>query len=282
MTQNNFKFDFTAAMAQELLTGNNNWQNWYFSMQEILPLWGVDTINRVAGFIAQCAHESNNFRALEENLNYSADALDKVFPKYFSRAGRNAQDYHRQPERIANIIYANRMDNGSPESGDGWRYRGRGIIQLTGKYNYTQFAKSVGISLEDAIDYIQTEKGALDSACWFWDTNNLNSFADAQDIVGMSKRINGGTIGLEHRTELYHHALDVFGGNYNPSQHVSYETVRRGSRGPTVSAIQQSLGLVSDGIFGPGTEAAVKQWQASNGLVVDGIAGPNTIRKLLG
>lgn len=277
-----FNFSFRHEMVANLLSGNRNWQSWYHAMEEILPAWNINTVHRVAGFIAQCAHESNNFRTLEENLNYSADALERIFPRHFSGAGRNAWDYHRQPEKIANIIYANRMDNGSPESGDGWRFRGRGIIQITGRYNYTQFADSIGISLDDAIEYIKTEKGALDSACWFWDRNNLNHFADAQDIVGMTRRINGGTIGLNHREELYDTALRVLGGGYNTNSQIEYEVVKRGSRGATVTAIQESLGILADGIFGKNTEDRVREWQIQNGLVADGIVGEKTIEKLLG
>lgn len=282
MGKQHFKFNFEPEMVQELLHGNSEWREWYDAMCDILPLWEIDTVERVAGFIAQCGHESRNFAVLTENLNYSAAALNKIFPKYFIRAGRAADAYHRQPEKIANVIYANRMDNGNTESGDGWRFRGGGILQLTGRYNYTQFGKAMDMSAEKAVDYVRTKKGALDSACWFWDTNNINKYCDAQDIVGMSKRINGGTIGLEDRKKHYLHALDVLGGDYEPAE-ISYtETVRKGSRGPLVAEVQAKLGITADGVFGPGTEARVKAWQASNGLVADGIVGPKTLGKLLG
>ena len=195
MAKEHFKFDFEEWMAEELIH-RDDWKDWYEAMCEILPLWEVDTVERVAGFIAQCGHESGGFRVLSENLNYSAKALNTIFPKYFRRAGRDANDYHRKPEKIANVIYANRMDNGDSDSGDGWRFRGGGILQLTGRYNYTEFGKAVEMSPEEAVDYVRTKKGALDSACWFWDTNNINRYCDNQDIVGMTKRINGGTIGL--------------------------------------------------------------------------------------
>ena len=213
MGKEHFKFDFEEWMAEELIH-RDDWKDWYEAMCEILPLWGVDTVERVAGFIAQCGHESGGFRVLSENLNYSAKALNTIFPKYFRRAGRDANPYHRKPEMIANVIYANRMDNGDTDSGDGWRFRGGGILQLTGRYNYTQFGKAVEMSPEEAVDYVRTKKGALDSACWFWDTNNINKYCDNQDIVGMTKRINGGTIGLEDRKKHYIHALDVFGGDF--------------------------------------------------------------------
>ena len=159
------------------------------------------------GFIAQTAHESASYKTITENLNYSAKALDAIFGKYFKRAGIDAQDYHRQPKKIANRIYAGRMDNGSTSSGDGWTFRGGGILQLTGRYNYTQFGKTVGMSAEEATDYVRTPKGAIESACWFWTTNDINKYCDKNDIVGMTKRINGGTIGLADRKKHYAHAL---------------------------------------------------------------------------
>ena len=282
MGKEHFKFDFEEWMAEELIH-RDDWKEWYDSMCEILPLWGVDTIERVAGFIAQCGHESGGFRVLSENLNYSAKALNTIFPKYFRRAGRDANEYHRQPEKIANVIYANRMDNGDASSGDGWTFRGGGILQLTGRYNYTQFGKAVEKTAEEAVEYVRTKKGALDSACWFWDENNINDYCDRQDIVGMTKRINGGTIGLEDRKKHYIHALDVLGGDYEEPEVDYKQTIKQGSRGPLVAEVQEKLDInPADGIFGPGTAKIVKHWQSSNGLVADGIVGPKTLGKLLG
>ncbi len=281
MAKEHFKFSFTQEMVEELLQGNNAWKQWYEAMCEILPLWQIHTVERVAGFIAQCGHESRNFNVLTENLNYSASALNKIFPKYFIRAGKNAQDYHRKPEKIANVIYANRMDNGPEDSGDGWKYRGGGILQLTGKYNYSEFAKEVDMTLDQAVDYVRTKEGALDSACWFWDTNEINAYCDSQDIIGMSKRINGGTIGLEDRKKHYIHALDVLGGDYETPEPDYNTTLQKGSRGTLVAEIQEVLGInPADGIFGPGTEKIIKRWQAMSGLTADGIVGPKTIAKL--
>lgn len=274
-----FEFDFKLEHVQELLKGNGECDEWYEAMREIFPLYEITTPNRVAAFIAQCAHESNNFKVLQENLNYSADALNKIFPKYFKNAGRNAQDYHRQPERIANVIYASRMGNGDPRSGEGWKFRGRGVIQLTGKNNYTAFGKTLSLSPDDVIRYVKTKKGALESACWYWDSRKLNLYADKQDIKGMTKRINGGYIGLEDRKKHYAHALEVLGGHWSPPA-ISHTTVRKGSQGITVEAVQHALGLKADGKFGPGTEAAVVAWQKSKGLVPDGIVGPNTLHKM--
>ena len=282
MGKEHFKFDFQEWMAEELIH-RDDWKDWYEAMCEILPLWEVDTIERVAGFIAQCGHESGGFRVLSENLNYSAKALNTIFPKYFKRAGREANEYHRQPEKIANVIYANRMDNGDASSGDGWTFRGGGILQLTGRYNYTEFGKAVDKTPEEAVEYVRTKAGALDSACWFWDTNNINKYCDNQDIVGMTKRINGGTIGLDDRKKHYLHALDVFGGDYEEPETDYNQTIRQGSRGPLVAEVQEKLDITpADGIFGPGTAKIVKHWQSSNGLVADGIVGPKTLGKLLG
>ena len=175
------------------------------------------------------------------------------------------------------------MDNGDTASGDGWRFRGGGILQLTGRYNYTEFAKAVEKTPEEAVDYVRTKAGALDSACWFWDTNNINKYCDAQDIVGMTKRINGGTIGLDDRKKHYIHALDVLGGDFEEPEIEYNQTIRQGSRGPLVAEVQEKLDIdPADGIFGPGTAKIVKHWQSSNGLVADGIVGPKTLGKLLG
>ncbi len=282
MSAEHFKFNFTVEQVREMLKGNSEADEWYEAMCEILPLYDVTTEDRVAAFVAQCGHESNNFKVLTENLNYSAKALDSIFPKYFKRAGRDAEEYHRQPERIANVIYASRMDNGDTDSGDGWRFRGGGILQLTGRYNYTKFGETVDMSANEATDYVRTKKGALDSACWYWDTNSLNKYADSQDIKTLTKRINGGYIGLEDRINHYEHALEVLGGHYTPPAVDMSETVRKGSKGPTVKAVQEALGLSADGDFGPGTERAVKAWQSTNALIADGIVGPKTLKKLLG
>lgn len=276
-----FKFNFTQDNLSKILNKNKEIPEWYGLMENLLPKYDIDTENRVAGFLAQCGHESLQFTVLKENLNYSSDALNRVFPKYFKNAGRDATEYHRKPEKIANVIYANRMDNGDTASGDGFRFRGRGVIQLTGRSNYTRFGESINKTPDDVVGYLETKQGALESACWFWNTNGLNSYADSQDVVGMTKRINGGTIGLEDRKKHYEHALEVFGGHYTPSQ--TYETVRKGSKGQTVMDIQRALNIIPvDGVFGPGTENYVKRWQQTNGLTPDGIMGPKSLGKLLG
>ena len=192
-----------------LLHGNAEAAAWADAAMQILPKYEINTANRIAGFFAQCAHESVGFKVLEENLNYRAETLEKLFSKYFSKAGRNAADYAKQPEKIANVIYASRMGNGDTASGDGYRFRGRGVIQLTGRDNYTAFGKSVGMTAEQVIDYVTTKKGALESACWYWNSRKINAAADATDIVKMTKLINGGTIGLDDRKKHYEQALAV-------------------------------------------------------------------------
>lgn len=185
-------------------------EHWYEALAQLLPDYDINTPERVSHFIAQCAHESGNFVFVQENLNYRASSLRKIFGKYFPTDALAAQ-YEKQPERIANRIYANRMGNGDESSGDGWRYRGRGLIQLTGKDNYTFFAGSLDIPVEEASEYLQTFEGAAQSACFYWENNNLNRFADANDVRGLTRAINGGYIGLEDRIKHTNHALHVMG-----------------------------------------------------------------------
>ena len=275
-------FNFTLEQVEEILHRSDA-HEWYDAMVEMLPKYQIDTPKRVAGFIAQTAHESASYKTITENLNYSAKALDAIFGKYFKRAGVDAQEYHRQPRKIANRIYAGRMDNGNTSSGDGWTFRGGGILQLTGRYNYTQFGKTVGMSPEEATEYVRTPKGAIESACWFWTVNDINKYCDKNDIVGMTKRINGGTIGLADRKKHYAHALAVFGGKVEfeeDTDDATYKLLRKGSKGSGVKKLQEALGLEADGDFGPGTEAAVKAWQRENKCTPDGIAGPQTLGKI--
>tara|TARA_R110000772_G_scaffold54759_4_gene125039 strand:- start:168 stop:1028 length:861 start_codon:yes stop_codon:yes gene_type:complete len=281
-----FTFEFTARQVSEILDMKKDMAiEWHNAMTEILPKYDINTPERVAGFIAQTGHESNGYRVLTENLNYSAKALNGLFSKYFARAGRDANDYHRQPEKIANVIYAGRMDNGDTNSGDGWKFRGGGILQLTGRYNYTQFGQSVGMSAEQATDYVRTPTGALESACWFWKTNDLNKYCDRNDIVKLSKRVNGGTIGLEDRVEHWEHAMELFTGK-KPTGTARHSApsgttlLKKGSKGSLVKKMQEVLGVDADGDFGPGTERSVKHWQAEHGLTADGIVGPATLAKM--
>lgn len=165
---------------------------------------------RAAAFLAQTAHESGGFNFVKENLNYSAKGLMGTFKKYFPNEAL-AKQYERQPEKIANRVYANRMSNGDEASGDGYKFCGRGLIQLTGRANYTKFSQDLGISLDETVAYLETPEGAVSSAGWFWDQNNLNSYCDKDDFIGLTKRINGGTIGLEDRKHHYEIALKALG-----------------------------------------------------------------------
>jgi putative chitinase len=192
--------ELTREQLKELLPKNPYISQWHNALSQLLPDYEINTAKRIAAFIAQCSHESGGFTALKENLNYKAATLRKIFPKYFPN-DEIAQHYASLPNKqqaIANKVYANRMGNGDEASGDGYRYCGRGLIQLTGKENYTWFAASLEISVEEAAQYLETFEGAAQSACWFWETNKLNQWADAGDILTLTKRINGGTIGLEY------------------------------------------------------------------------------------
>jgi len=195
----------------EMFPKNKNPQAWTTALNEVLPTYKIDTPERIASFLAQCGHESAGFTVLQENLNYSADGLNKIFKKYFPTLD-SAQPYARKPEMIANRVYGNRMGNGDEASGEGYRYRGRGPIQLTGKDNYT--ACSDFLFQDDTLlqnpDMLLDPEYALHSACWFWWKNDLNNYADSADLVTMTKRINGGTIGLEDRIKHYNHAMEIF------------------------------------------------------------------------
>ena len=168
-----------------------------------IPAHGFTTLKRRAAFIGQLCVESAHFTRVTENLNYSAQGLLNTFPKHFSNVIQ-ANEYAHQPEKIANRVYANRMGNGDEASGDGWRFRGRGLIQLTGHDNYAAFHQ------ENDPDYLATTQGAVDSAIWFYTVkHNLNPLADIGDITGITKAINGGTHGLDDRIKFYNNALKI-------------------------------------------------------------------------
>jgi putative chitinase len=205
-----FTFDFTADKLAQILPGNPFIDHWHEALCKILPDYDINTPERVGAFLAQTAHESGGYKALKENLNYRAETLCKVWPRYFPPDV--AQQYAHNQEAIANRAYANRMGNGDEASGDGFRYCGRGLIQLTGKSNYTAFANSIETPVEEIPDFLATFEGAIQSACWFWETNNLNQYADSGDILTMTKKINGGTLGLEDRTQHFNHAIQVLQG----------------------------------------------------------------------
>ena len=279
----------TKDMLAAMIPGNDKIDMWFEAIEDVFPKYEINTVERIAGFIAQCAHESNNFRSLEENLNYSEDALLRVFGRYFGKAPKaSASEYARNPEMIANRVYNDEFRKykmGNTQPGDGWMFRGRGLKQLTGRENYTKFGKSVKMSAEQAAEYVATEKGAIESACWFWNNKKLNAIADTGDIKKLTKVINGGDIGLADRTSRYESAIEILGGKVSkksPKASSAYVTISVGDNNDTVKAVQIKLGLAGDGIFGPGTKRAVKAYQAKNGLTADGIAGPATLKKLLG
>ena len=201
----------TVEQFTEMFPKNKNPQAWTTALNEVLPTYKIDTPERIASFLAQCGHESAGFTVLQENLNYSADGLNKIFKKYFPTLD-SAQPYARKPEMIANRVYGGRMGNGDEASGEGYKFRGRGPIQLTGKDNYA--ACSDFLFQDDTLlqnpDMLLDPEYALHSACWFWWKNDLNNYADSADLVTMTKRINGGTIGLEDRIKHYNHAMEIF------------------------------------------------------------------------
>lgn len=175
-----------------------------------LGKYQIDTPLRQAHFIAQIAHESGSFKYKSENLNYSAKALRSVFGKYFD-TDEMAEQYARKPEDIANVVYASRMGNGNSDSGDGWRYRGRGLIQLTGRENYANCAGFIGIDCEAEPDLLAEDPvAAVSAACWFWQSRKLNDLADADDLKAITRKINGGYHGLESRSGFCDRAKQLF------------------------------------------------------------------------
>jgi putative chitinase len=202
----------TAEQFKHLFPRAQDHQGWADAMNNVFPTYNINTPARVASFLAQCGHESGGWTVFEENMYYSAQGLTKIFPKYFPTI-ESAAVFAKKPEMIANNIYANRMGNGAPESGDGYRFRGRGPIQLTGRSNYTAFAKEMFEDWQNVVDnpdWVTADRDfALMSAIWFWNKNGLNKEADAGDIKTMTRKINGGYIGLEDRIKHYNEAIHL-------------------------------------------------------------------------
>jgi putative chitinase len=192
----------TQEIFKEMFPENKNPEAIVEVFKKYFEQYEINTTNRRSGFLAQCGHESNGFTVFKENLNYSAEGLVKTFSKYFPNI-TSTTGFAKNPQKIANKIYANRLGNGPEESGDGYLYRGRGVIQLTGKDNYKAFADFKKITLTEVVAYLETLEGAIESALWFWKTRGLNAVCDADDIIKMTKLINGGTIGLEDRKLKY-------------------------------------------------------------------------------
>lgn len=172
--------------------------------------FNINTPLRQAAFLAQCAHESREFTTTEENLNYSPDRLLAVFPKHFQTT-EEANRYGRNPQAIANRVYANRMGNGPESSGDGYKYRGRGYIQLTGHDNYMRYAAATATDALNNPDIVFDTEGAALSAAWFWSKNGMNELADKEDMMTITRRVNGGLNGLQERMAYYHQARQALG-----------------------------------------------------------------------
>ena len=208
-----FDFDFTPEKLAHCIN-NSHINEWYEHIVAVLPDYEINTVNRVACWLAQMGHESGDFKFTSENLNYSAKGLRGVFGKYFP-TDELAQQYQRQPEKIANRVYANRMGNGAESSGDGWKFRGRGIIQITGKSNYTTCSETLygdpNILLDNP-DILCEMDGAVRSACWFWNSRHLNDWADQLDNLSITKKINGGTHGLADRDQRLQRNLAALQG----------------------------------------------------------------------
>jgi len=197
----------TIDQTKAILKNRTDTTEWYSVFEQLLPKYEINTKLRIAGFLSQCQHESYNFKRLEESFHYSADRLKAVFRSRV--AGKNLEEYIGHPQKIANLVYANILGNGPEESGDGWKYRGQGVIQLTGKWNFEQFAKHCDITLDESVEYIHTKKGACHAACFFWDMRKINRAADEGSVRRMTKLVNGGYEGLEHRDYWYKRALDI-------------------------------------------------------------------------
>ena len=185
-------------------------EKWLGPLEETFAKYDISTSQRQSSFIGQCAHESGNFRILEENLNYSAARLMAVWPSRFPSLDV-AEQYANNPEKLANKIYSGRMGNGNEESGEGYAYRGRGLIQMTGKEAYANCGSGLGVDLIGSPDLLTTLEYACLSAGWFWNKKGLNSLADVQDYETMTKRINGGLNGLDDRKAKIAKALSVLG-----------------------------------------------------------------------
>jgi putative chitinase len=197
-------------------------EKWVDAVAAACQEFNINTPQRIAGFLSQCAHESGGFERLQENLNYSADGMAGIWPRRFAvlgpdkkpvkKDGKNqpnkfALALHRKPEMIANVVYSGRMGNGPTESGEGWLYRGRGLKQLTGKDNHRACSAGLGVDLVSNPDLLLEPVYAARSAAWFWATNKCNVFADAGDIEGLTKKINGGLIGIDDRKKRYASAV---------------------------------------------------------------------------
>ncbi|BDV42422.1 hypothetical protein GURASL_13450 [Geotalea uraniireducens] len=204
---------------RQLFPANKNPEDWADAINTICPQYGINNARRLAAFLAQVGHESQEFTRMTENLNYSAQGLADTWPNRYAvdpkarprTPNALARRLEHDPGAIGNNVYANRLGNGPEESGDGYRYRGHGPLQVTGRDNLMAFAQAVGKSLEDALQYIRTPTGGIISACLHWQHRNLNHAADQGDVVACTKLVNGGTIGLAERRALNAKAAALLG-----------------------------------------------------------------------
>lgn len=206
-----FQFNFTQDQLQQFLPSNEHVEHWYEALCKVLPDYDITTPQRVASFLGETFVESAGYTAIQENLNYKAESLCRVWPSHFPNM-EVANQYAHNPQAIANRAYAGRMGNGDEASGDGWNYCGRGLIQITGKANYQAFADSISTPVEQVPEFLATFEGAVQSACWFWEANNLNQYADQGAIDHESRVVNGGDLGLAQRREAYQRALQILQG----------------------------------------------------------------------
>ena len=249
---------------------------WYAALEKFLPKYHIISNEQIAMFLAQTSHESIDFSKLSENMNYTTAArIQKVFAKRLAMYNRSASEFVRNPEGLANLVYANRMGNGAPETGDGFKFRGRGLLHLTGREEYTDFATYIGKSLEQTVSYLETIDGAVESACFFWKTRKLASLGG--DVEKVSRIVNGGVNGLEDRVRRYQLAIKILGG----ASTTVLPILKEGARGPEVKRVQQLLRIQETGSFGPITKAALIRFQEQEGLTPDGILGPQTAKVLI-
>lgn len=257
---------------------------WRGYAAEYFELYQINTNNRIAGFLAQTSHESADFTRFIESTNYSWDRLVEVFGRRYFPTDAFAKEFNRDAKRIANYVYsdhtpARKSKLGNTEPNDGWNFRGSGLIQLTGRSNVSAFASSVEMNPEEAAAYCRTKRGAIHSACWFWSSRNINKFADAGDIIGMSKAVNGGDIGLADRKSRWarNKNLSFLAGEY--------PTVSKGAKGELVKRIQKALGFSdrdADGIYGNQTLSAIRAWQKANKYIVTGVLYPDQLKLMFG
>jgi putative chitinase len=206
-----FTFDFSLDKCKESLQNNKYAEHWHEVLTKFLPTFDINTPERVACFIGQTMVESQKYTRIIENLNYRPETLMSQWPHYFPTLDI-ANKYAHKPQMIANRAYANRMGNGNEESGDGWKYCGRGLIQITGKDNYLKFANSIGESLDNITEVLTTFEGCVQSAGWFWTERNLNDLADDINVLAITKKVNGGTTGLDDRQTYTTNAYTILQG----------------------------------------------------------------------